>query len=86
LGYPTPLRQYRGGELFRDVESEEGVFEITNSNDQHCYLKFAQGTDIRVGDVLSFGISHPCTAFDKWDVLYKVDEDYNVTHALKTFF
>jgi D-serine dehydratase len=39
-----------------------------------------------VGDVVAFGISHPCTAFDKWRVLYRVDEEFNVTGALKTFF
>ena len=44
------------------------------------------GADLRVGDLFSFGISHPCTAFEKWDVLYRVDQDYNVTEAIKTYF
>lgn len=86
LGYPTPLRQYRAGAVVGEFEEQNGVFEVTNSNDQHAYMSYNKGADIRVGDLFCFGISHPCTAFDKWDVLYKVDEAYNVTSALKTFF
>ncbi len=84
LGYPVPLRQYRDGALVREVEG--AGFEVVNSNDQHCYLRYPAGADLRVGDLLAFGISHPCTAFDKWDVLYRVDERFDVVEALKTFF
>ena len=86
LGYPTPLRQYRAGAVVGEFEGRGGPFAITNANDQHAYMTYGEGADIRVGDLFCFGISHPCTAFDKWDVLYKVDEAYNVTSALKTFF
>jgi D-serine dehydratase len=84
LGYPVPLRQYRDGALVRSVA--EAGYAIVNSNDQHCYLRYPAGADIRVGDLFAFGISHPCTAFDKWDVLYRVDETFTVIGALKTFF
>lgn len=84
LGYPVPLRQYRDGTLLREVA--DNGYAVVNSNDQHCYLRYPPGADIRVGDVFAFGISHPCTAFDKWDVLYRVDEEFNVLEALKTFF
>ena len=86
LGYPRPLRHYREGRLVADLESTGLPFRITNSNDQHCYMGYPAGTDIVVGDVIACGISHPCTAFDKWDVLYTLDEDSNVIGALKTFF
>jgi D-serine dehydratase len=33
-----------------------------------------------------FGISHPCTAFDKWDVLLPIDEQFNAIGAVKRFF
>jgi D-serine dehydratase len=49
-------------------------------------VRYPRGADIRVGDLFALGISHPCTAFDKWDVLYRVDEEFNVLEALKTFF
>jgi D-serine dehydratase len=84
LGYPVPLRQYREGRLLREV-ADAGL-AVVNSNDQHGYLRYPAGADLRVGDLFAFGISHPCTAFDKWDVLYRVDEDFTVIEALKTFF
>ena len=84
LGYPFPLRQYRDGRPLAEVAGTGHA--IVNSNDQHCYLQYPAGADIRIGDLFAFGISHPCTAFDKWDVLYRVDEEFNVIGAVKTFF
>ena len=84
LDYPVPLRQYREGRLLREVAGAGHA--VVNSNDQHCYMRYPADADIRVGDLFAFGISHPCTAFDKWDVLYRVDEAFNVIGALKTFF
>jgi D-serine dehydratase len=84
LDYPVPLRQYRDGRLRGELAG--GAYAVVNSNDQHCYMRYPEGADLRVGDLVAFGISHPCTAFDKWDVLYRVDEEFNVTGALKTFF
>jgi D-serine dehydratase len=84
LDYPVPLRQYRDGTLLREVAGAGHA--VVNSNDQHCYMRYPADADIRVGDLFAFGISHPCTAFDKWDVLYRVDEAFNVIGALKTFF
>jgi D-serine dehydratase len=42
--------------------------------------------ELPVGDMVGFGISHPCLTFDKWQVLCLVDDDYTVTGAVKTFF
>jgi D-serine dehydratase len=86
LGYPRPLRHYRDGLVLTDLDANGLPFRVTNSNDQHCYMTYPAGTDIKVGDMVACGISHPCTAFDKWDVLYVLDEDSNVVGALKTFF
>jgi D-serine deaminase-like pyridoxal phosphate-dependent protein len=38
------------------------------------------------GDIIGFGISHPCTTFDKWQVLFVVDDEYGVVDAIRTFF
>jgi len=86
LGYPAVLRQYRDGREIGNFEGDAPALRIVNANDQHCYLSFPSGHDIRVGDVFACGISHPCTAFDKWNVLYRIDEEANVIGALKTFF
>ena len=61
-------------------------WKITGMNDQHAYLAFAAGDAPQVGDLIGCGISHPCTTFDKWRVLFTVDDDYRVTGAIRTFF
>ncbi|MCZ8097024.1 MAG: hypothetical protein O9972_03820, partial [Burkholderiales bacterium] len=85
-GYPVPLRLYRDGTLIRTIAEGDNNWQIVRSHDQHCFLAHPSGTDVAVGDVIAFGISHPCTAFDKWRVLYRVDDEFNITGALKTFF
>lgn len=83
-GNPIPAKQYRPGGGFLDTDLS-GV-EITSTNDQHAFLSFPDGLDLRVGDMIACGISHPCTAFDKWDVIPVVDDDYDVVDTYKTFF
>ena len=48
--------------------------EITGSNDQHAHVRVPDGSPLRVGDVVRLGISHPCTAFDKWSLIPVVDD------------
>ena len=40
--------------------------EITAVNDQHAFLRLDPADPLRVGQVVRLGLSHPCTAFDKW--------------------
>jgi D-serine dehydratase len=61
-------------------------YEVTALNDQHAFLQIPKDSDLQVGDMLGFGISHPCTTFDKWQLLYVVDDDYRVIEAVRTFF
>jgi D-serine dehydratase len=35
---------------------------------------------------VGFGVSHPCTSFDKWQMLLVVDDQWRVVDAVKTFF
>lgn len=62
-----------------------GAVELIRLNDQHGYLKL-QHTDVGVGDVISFGISHPCTAFDKWRVIPLVDDNLEIVEIMHTVF
>jgi len=56
---------------------------VTDLNDEHLYLRIdpdaptlaPETTHVRPGDVMGFGISHPCTLFDKWRVAIVVDGD-----------
>lgn len=81
-GLPKPLRHLtRAGEE-RAVEG----WTITNVNDQHAYVGLGTGGTPAVGDRVVLGISHPCTAFDKWRLIPVVDDDYNVIDAIRTYF
>lgn len=64
--------------------------EITALNDQHAFLRLADDAVAGVGDVVRLGLSHPCTAFDKWRVVAVIDdpdaEDPRVIGAVATCF
>ncbi|MGW8481778.1 alanine racemase [Microbacterium sp. NPDC055903] len=57
-------------------QSVEG--RITALNDQHAFLRIAPDEPLRVGDVVRLGLSHPCTAFDKWRVVPVIDDPDSV--------
>ena len=42
--------------------------------------------EVAVGDWIGFGVSHPCTTFDKWRLVWAVDDDWRVTRAIRTYF
>jgi D-serine deaminase-like pyridoxal phosphate-dependent protein len=67
------------------VEPAVGL-TVTDLNDQHGFVTIDAGAVLEVGDVLVAGISHPCTAFDKWRAIPVVDDDYGVTSVVTTFF
>ncbi|UXA17620.1 alanine racemase [Mycobacterium sp. SMC-4] len=54
-------------------------------NDQHAYLRLG-AAEPQVGDWLRFGISHPCTVFDKWQVIPEVDAEDRVVDLIRTYF
>ena len=82
---PVPEQWFRPGVHTRPQALGAG-FEVTGLNDQHAYVALPGDSPLRVGDMLSFGISHPCTTFDKWQLLYVVDDDYRVIEGIRTFF
>lgn len=81
-GMPVPIRLRRGdGQL-----PEAAEMRVTALDDQHAYLEVPPGSALGPGDLVCLGISHPCTALDKWRVIPVVDRDYRVTDAIHTFF
>lgn len=84
-GFPVPLAWFRPGQHTRPEPLSAG-YEITNMNDQHTFLRLPAESDLAVGDMVVSGISHPCTTFDKWQVLPVVNDHYDVTSAIRTFF
>lgn len=63
---------------------------VTAMNDQHSYLRGDAATSLPtpVGSVVALGLSHPCTAFDKWRVLPVVDSWSSgaVVDLVRTYF
>lgn len=68
-----------------EVESLE-PFRVTSLDDQHAYLDVEPTLQLRVGDLVGFGISHPCLTFDRWRSLAVVDDDYRVIEVAETLF
>jgi len=86
MGLPIPLWRYGASQNDGQPEPLADGYSVKALNDQHAYIVLPKKSDIRVGDMVGFGISHPCTTFDKWQVLYTVDENYTVIDAVKTYF
>jgi D-serine dehydratase len=85
LRLPTPLAWFRPHHdtALRPLGAE---YSVTSLNDQHAYLSVPEDTPLAVGDMVACGISHPCTTFDRWQLLFMVDDQYDVTSAVRTFF
>lgn len=83
-GLPVPQR-IAGGAVPNDAE-------ITAMNDQHAFLNLPGGSadDVPVGTVVRLGLSHPCTAFDKWRLVPVVDDadaaNPRIVDLIHTFF
>lgn len=83
---PIPLAWSRPGGNAAPPQALGSGYTCTGLNDQHAYVTVPKETPLQVGDLVSFGVSHPCTTFDKWQLLYLVDDAYNVTGAVRTYF
>lgn len=84
-GLPMPLKRYREGVL-PAVGDDVSACKVTAVMDQHAFMTVAPGTELRVGDIISFGTSHPCLTFDKWRTGCVVDEQFNVVEAIEITF
>ena len=79
---PIPLQLHRPGEPARPLIG----CSIRKVMDQHAMMVIPAHADLRVGDVVSFGASHPCLTFDKWRQVLLVDDDLRVLEVMPTFF
>ncbi|MGW5774542.1 alanine racemase [Streptomyces sp. NPDC003863] len=75
------VRDARTGE----IRPAAGI-TVTGLSDQHTWLATAPGTDLEVGDWVGMGLSHPCTIFDKWQLIPVVEADGTVVDHIRTFF
>jgi D-serine deaminase-like pyridoxal phosphate-dependent protein len=78
-GLPVPLAVRGRDGALRPLEGST----VERLDDQHAYLRDAPVTP---GELVCLGISHPCTAFDKWRVVPVVDDEYRIVDVLETYF
>ena len=86
LAVLTMGRRCRSTPGHRPILVERHVAVVTKLNDQHAYLRLGAGDNVEVGSWLRFGISHPCTVFDKWQLIPVLDADDRVVDLIRTFF
>ncbi len=84
-GLPMPLKRYREGVL-PAVGDDISACKVTAVMDQHAFMTIAPGCELRIGDIISFGTSHPCLTFDKWRTGCLVDEQFNVVESFAIEF
>ncbi|MEV6052290.1 amino acid deaminase [Streptomyces sp. NPDC052107] len=68
------------------VERPATGITVTGLSDQHAWLRTEPGADVRVGDWIGLGLSHPCTSFDKWQLIPVAEADGTVVEYVRTFF
>ncbi|MET9919818.1 alanine racemase [Streptomyces sp. NPDC006435] len=59
---------------------------VSGLSDQHTWVRTEPGAELEVGDWVGMGLSHPCTSFDKWQLIPLVAEDGTVVDFVRTFF
>jgi D-serine deaminase-like pyridoxal phosphate-dependent protein len=87
LDLPVVLAARRSGTS--EWSAVEGA-SVVRLNDQHAFVRLDPRSALNVGDVVKLGLSHPCTAFDKWRAIPMVesadDPSPRVTDVALTYF
>nr|WP_067669076.1 amino acid deaminase [Nocardia miyunensis] len=85
-GLPVPQRLSRG---IGQEGMPEGAY-VSALNDQHAFLRLPADGVAPIGGVVRLGLSHPCTAFDKWRLIPVIDaaaaDRPRLVDLLHTFF
>jgi D-serine dehydratase len=76
----------------RDVSFDAGLpivldrdgLQVVALNDQHAHVRAS--SPVRAGEIVRLGISHPCTALDRWRVIPLIDDTGRVLEAITTWF
>ncbi|MFF8094114.1 amino acid deaminase [Streptomyces sp. NPDC016675] len=81
LPFPQAVRPADGG-----PERPATGITVTGLSDQHAWLRTAPEAELEVGDWVGLGLSHPCTSFDKWQLIPVAEADGTVVDYIRTFF
>jgi D-serine dehydratase len=89
-GYPKAAGHFRPRSAtqagYTTVVPAPEDWKVYAMMDQHAFMSVPENADLKVGDMLVFDICHPCLTFDKWRQLLLVNEQWDVTGAVKTWF
>lgn len=82
-----PIPRQTASDLGKPWRPLDGA-TVTAMNDQHTFVRSDGTADTPVGEIVALGLSHPCTAFDKWRVLPVVDswDSGIVIDLVRTYF
>lgn len=88
---PLPLRRYREGRACAAGRTGPALsvdgWTVRRMMDQHAFIQLPEdATDIKVGDIVAFGTSHPCLTFDKWRKVCLADDEMKVKAVWATYF
>ena len=86
LGNPIPINVYRNKKKYRNNETKPNNLNVIKLNDQHAFLKYNNKIKLNIGDLISFGISHPCITLDKWKYVFLINSKFDVIDVYQTFF
>ena len=73
-GLPVVLGRLGESETLDDTAD----WQVIGVNDHHAFLRVPTEASVDPGELLRFGISHPCGAFDRWRSIPLVDENRRV--------
>lgn len=80
-GNPVPRLLHRAG-----ATGTAARHQVRKLNDHHAFVEVDPAQPLAVGDVLGFGISHPCTTLDRWRRVAAVDSGHRVLAIWPTYF
>ena len=84
MGFPIPLFAYpHDGSAKSSLRGRAHVFKMM---DQHAFVTIPADLTLKPGDVVSLGMSYPCTAFDKMRLVPIIDDEHVVIDAVLTYF
>jgi D-serine dehydratase len=82
VAMPVPRQLHRAGGAAVSLAGAA----VLKLMDQHALVDVDPGQPVAPGDIMSFGVSHPCAAFDRWRFLPLIDADGTVVDGVVTCF
>jgi len=83
---PVPRRLYCAGAAAGSAPAELSGARVVKLMDQHALVDVDPAQPVTPGDIMTFGVSHPCAAFDRWRFLPLLDADGTVVDGVVTSF